>query len=133
MSREEWESLCDGCAQCCVVKLEDEEDGSIHFTDVVCQLLDVRNCRCTDYARRSQRVPDCITLTPDNLDGLSWMPHSCAYRTLAEGRPLEWWHPLVSGTTDTVHEAGVSVRGKVVSETLVEDEDLEWHIIDWIR
>lgn len=133
MTREEWEALCDGCAQCCVVKLEDDEDGSIHFTDVVCHLLDVRYCRCKDYPNRSRRVPDCITLTPDNLDSLSWMPHSCAYRRLAEGRGLAWWHPLVSGSAGTVHEAGVSVRGKVVSEALVEDEELELHIIDWIR
>ena len=133
MDRDEWEALCDGCAQCCVVKLEDADDDSIHFTDVVCHLLDIEHCRCTDYPGRSRRVPDCITLTPDNLERLPWMPYSCAYRVLAEGRKLEWWHPLVSGSADTVHEAGVSVRGKVVSETGVDDDELEAHVIDWIR
>jgi uncharacterized cysteine cluster protein YcgN (CxxCxxCC family) len=133
MTRVEWESLCDGCAQCCVVKLEDAENGEIYFTDVVCHLLDQQQCRCTDYSHRSKRVPDCITLTPDNLDELSWMPFSCAYRRLAEGRGLAWWHPLVSGTTESVHESAASVRGKVVSENYVDGEDMESHIIDWIR
>lgn len=133
MTREEWESLCDGCAQCCVVKLEDADTGDLHFTDVVCHLLDQQQCRCTDYPHRSVRVPDCITLTPENLERLSWMPHSCAYRRLAEGRGLAWWHPLVSGSSDTVHESAASVRGKVVSERYIDEDDLELHIIDWIR
>lgn len=133
MSRDEWESLCDGCAQCCVVKLEDTDNGEIYFTDVVCHLLDQQQCRCTDYSHRSSLVPDCITLTPENLDELSWMPYSCAYRRLAEGRGLAWWHPLVSGSAESVHESAASVRGKVVSENYVDDEDMEDHIIDWIR
>ena len=133
MSAQEWESLCDGCAQCCVVKLEDEDSREIHFTDVVCKLLDLQQCRCTDYRHRSTRVPDCLTLTPENLADLSWMPHSCAYRRLAEGRGLAWWHPLVSSSADSVHDSGVSVRGKVVSELGVDEEMLELHIIDWIR
>ena len=130
---DEWESLCDGCAQCCVVKLEDADTGDVHFTDVVCHLLDQQRCRCTDYPHRSIRVPDCVLLTPDNLDRLSWMPYSCAYRRLAEGRGLAWWHPLVSGSSDSVHESAASVRGKVVSEEYVEEDDLELHVIDWIR
>ncbi len=133
MTRDEWESLCDGCAQCCVVKLEDVDTGDVHFTDVVCDLLDQQRCRCTDYPHRSVRVPDCITLTPDNLERLSWMPYSCAYRRLAEGRALAWWHPLVSGSSDSVHESAASVRGKVVSEQYVDEDDLELHIVDWIR
>jgi uncharacterized cysteine cluster protein YcgN (CxxCxxCC family) len=133
MTPDEWESLCDGCAQCCVVKLEDADTGDVHFTDVVCHLLDQQQCRCTDYPHRSIRVPDCVLLTPDNLDRLSWMPYSCAYRRLAEGRGLAWWHPLVSGSSDSVHESAASVRGKVVSEEYVEEDDLELHVIDWIR
>lgn len=133
MTPDEWESLCDGCAQCCVVKLEDADTGDVHFTDVVCHLLDQQQCRCTDYLHRSIRVPECVLLTPDNLDRLSWMPYSCAYRRLAEGRGLAWWHPLVSGSGDSVHESAASVRGKVVSEEYVEEDDLELHVIDWIR
>lgn len=133
MTSDEWESLCDACAQCCVIKLEDADNGDIYFTDVVCHLLDQQRCRCTDYDHRSSRVPDCITLTPDNLDELSWMPYSCAYRRLAEGRGLAWWHPLVSESAESVHESAASVRGKVVSENYVEDDDMEAHIIDWIR
>lgn len=133
MTPGEWESLCDGCAQCCVVKLEDADTGDVHFTDVVCHLLDQQRCRCTDYPHRCIRVPGCVLLTPDNLDRLSWMPYSCAYRRLAEGRGLAWWHPLVSGNSDSVHESAASVRGKVVSEECVEEDDLELHVIDWIR
>lgn len=133
MSRQEWESLCDGCAQCCVVKLEDDDSGHVYYTDIVCQLLDQENCRCGDYQNRCTRVPDCVQLTPDNLRQLHWMPYDCAYRRLHEGRELAWWHPLVSGSRDSVHQAGVSVAGKVISETEVDVEDIESHIIDWIR
>jgi len=119
MTKEEWESLCDGCARCCLVKLEDEETGEIHFTDLGCKLLDEHSCRCRDYRRRSWRVPDCVRLTPEQVRRLPWLPKTCAYRALAEGRDLAWWHPLVSGDPDTVHAAGVSVRGRVF---LREDE-----------
>ncbi len=129
MSREEWESLCDGCARCCLHKLEDEDTGEILQTNVCCRLLDTEACRCTRYAERRRLVPDCWVLTPGNVAGLHWMPRSCAYRRLAEGRDLEWWHPLVSGDPDTVHRAGISVRGKVVSER--EADDLFMHLVDW--
>ena len=111
--REEWESLCDGCARCCLVKLEDDDTGDIHFTDIGCKLLDGETCRCRDYRRRQSRVPDCVKLTPEAVRSLSWLPVTCAYRVVAEGRDLAWWHPLVSGSPDTVHQAGVSVRGRV--------------------
>ncbi len=132
MTTEEWESLCDGCARCCLVKLEDEDSGKIHFTDLGCKLLDGKTCRCLDYRRRQRRVPDCVKLTPEAVRKLSWLPVTCAYRVLAEGRELAWWHPLVSGSPATVHEAGVSVRGRVAAS----EEDLpieQWpeHIVNW--
>jgi len=132
MSDAEWESLCDGCARCCLEKLEDEDSGKIYFTDVGCRLLDAGLCTCKDYANRSDRVPDCVRLTPRNVRTLSWLPPSCGYRLVAEGRDLYWWHPLISGDPNTVHEAGVSVRGRVVaSEEEVATADLEDHIVQW--
>jgi uncharacterized protein len=124
MSREEWESLCDGCARCCLVKLEDEDTGRIHFTSAACKLLDGKTCRCTDYRNRNRRVPDCVRLTPENVGTLSWLPHTCAYRLLAEGKDLAWWHPLVSGRAETVREAGISVAGRTRSEELFNDDEL---------
>lgn len=132
MTESEWESLCDGCGRCCLEKLEDEDTGRIYFTHVGCRLLDAERCACKDYPNRSQRVPDCVRLTPDNVRTLNWLPPSCAYRLVAEGRDLYWWHPLVSGDPNTVHEAGVSVRGRVeASEDDVDDADLEDHIVRW--
>lgn len=131
MSREEWEALCDGCGRCCLAKLEDEETGSLHYTNVACRLLDTTSCRCTSYAQRTTLVADCIALSPGDDETLAWMPVSCAYRTLHEGRPLPAWHPLLSGDPASVHAAGISVRGRCVSETLV-DDDLEFHLVDWI-
>ena len=116
MSREEWESLCDGCARCCLIKLEDEKSGEIDYTDIACRLLDHGLCRCTKYAQRTTLVPDCVDLTPQSVRTLTWLPSTCAYRLLAEGEDLQWWHPLVSGDPDTVHIAGISVRGRIVSE-----------------
>jgi len=132
MTTAEWESLCDGCARCCLVKLEDEDSGEIHFTDLGCKLLDAETCRCRDYRRRRRRVPDCVKLTPEAVRKLSWLPVTCAYRLLAEGRDLAWWHPLVSGSPDTVREAGVSVRGRVAASE--RDAPIElWpeHIVSW--
>ncbi len=132
MSRSEWEGLCDGCARCCLVKLEDEDSGAIHFTDVGCTLLDGETCRCRDYAGRQAKVSDCVKLTPQAARGLRWLPPTCAYRLLAEGRDLYWWHPLVSGDPETVHAAGVSVRGRVSGS---EDDfnlcELLDRIVDW--
>jgi uncharacterized protein len=112
MSPEQWESLCDGCGQCCLVKLEDEDTGTIHTTDVHCRLFDGKTCRCKDYPNRKKAVPDCVTLTPKDVAELPWLPNTCAYRLIHEGKDLYPWHPLVSGDTETVHTSGASVRGK---------------------
>ncbi|HVB89266.1 MAG TPA: YcgN family cysteine cluster protein [Beijerinckiaceae bacterium] len=113
MSRPEWESLCDRCGRCCLVKLEDEDTGRIHFTSIGCRLLQTHDCSCSNYRMRQKLVPDCVKLTPETLPEIRWLPPTCAYRLVQEGKDLMWWHPLVSGSPDTVHEAGVSVRGRV--------------------
>ena len=129
MTRAEWESLCDGCGRCCLHKLRYEETGDLAFTNVACRLLDLRSCRCGDYANRRKHVPDCVHLTPAALRTIDWLPPSCAYRRLAEGRGLAWWHPLVSGDPDTVHAAGISVRGRAISEKAA--GSLEHHLAEW--
>jgi uncharacterized cysteine cluster protein YcgN (CxxCxxCC family) len=132
MTPTEWESLCDGCGRCCLNKLEDEDTGRIYFTDVGCRLLDTDACRCRDYPNRSQQVPDCVRLTPEEVRSIAWLPPTCGYRLVAAGRDLYWWHPLVSGDPDTVHTAGISVRGRVAaSEATVPDDQLEDHIVSW--
>lgn len=128
MTRDEWESLCDGCGLCCLHKLEDEDTGDVHATNVACKLLDPHSGRCTDYRRRRVYVPDCVRLTPKLLRGISWLPETCGYRLIDEGKPLADWHPLVSGDPESVHRAGISVRGWTVSEN--EAGDLEHHIVD---
>ena len=131
MSDGQWESLCDGCGRCCLNKLEDEDTGAIAWTAIRCRLLDDSACRCTDYANRSAIVPDCIRLTPRNVRTLTWLPPSCAYRRLAEGLDLCWWHPLVSGDPETVHEARISVRGRTVSERDVPLALWDEFVVDW--
>lgn len=134
MSDAEWESLCDGCGRCCLEKLEDEDTGRIYYTHIGCRLLDAGTCTCKDYANRSAKVADCVRLTPQTVRTLNWLPPSCAYRLVAEGRDLYWWHPLVSGDPETVHEAGVSVRGRVAgTEGEIALEDFEDHIVRWPR
>jgi len=132
MSQDEWESLCDGCGRCCLEKLEDEDTGQIYFTHISCRLLDAGLCLCRDYEHRAAKVPDCVQLTPGNIRSLNWLPPTCGYKLVAEGRDLYWWHPLVSGSRNTVHEAGVSVRGRVVaSESEIDQADWEDHIVRW--
>jgi hypothetical protein len=132
MSEAEWESLCDGCGRCCLEKLEEEDTGQIFFTNVCCELYDDAAGGCRDYARRSERVADCIRLTPDNVRGLNWLPPSCAYRLIAEGRDLFWWHPLVSGDPGTVAVAGISARGRIAGRgNEVSTADLEDYIVKW--
>ncbi len=135
MTREEWESLCDGCGLCCLIRFEDEDTGEVFPTKVHCKLFDSQRCSCTDYAGRKDHVPDCIKLTPWNIEALGWMPLSCAYRRLHEGRGLANWHPLVSGDPESVHTAGVSIRGQTISELelekpedAVEHEAMEWNL-----
>lgn len=129
MTPKEWESLCDGCGRCCLNKLENEETGEIFHTDVACRLLDMESCRCASYDDRKRYVPDCQILTHRNLKRYPWLPSTCAYRLLAEGEKLYWWHPLISGSSETVHEARISVRGRVVSER--HTDDLENHVVSW--
>ncbi|WP_209424814.1 YcgN family cysteine cluster protein [Pararhodobacter sp. SW119] len=131
MTPEEWEAVCDGCGKCCLNKLEDEDTGEIAFTRVACRLFNDATCRCNDYANRKRLVPECVVLTLKTLPEIStWMPRSCAYRRLNEGRGLAPWHPLVSGDPDTVHRAGISVQNQTVSEAAVPLDDWEDHIID---
>jgi uncharacterized cysteine cluster protein YcgN (CxxCxxCC family) len=131
MSAAEWESLCDGCGRCCLNKLEDYDTGEIHWTYIACTLLDPSSCRCKDYEHRFAKVPDCIQLDVEKVETLAWLPPTCAYRLIHEGRGLYWWHPLVSGSEETVHEAGISVRGRTIPEDGIDPDDYEDYLVDW--
>ncbi len=131
MDPEQWEALCDGCGKCCLEKLEDEATGRIHFTNVACRLLDHDTCRCRHYAHRARIVPDCVSLTPAVLEKPDWLPSTCAYRRLAENRPLPDWHPLITGDPRSVAAARQSVQGRVIGEQ--EAGPLTCHLIDWIE
>lgn len=131
MTRREWESLCDGCAKCCLVKMEDEDTGETLFTNLHCRLLDAKTCLCSDYANRKKHVPECLKLTPAKVPKYSWLPKSCAYRLLEEGKDLPDWHHLVCGDREEVHRRGVSGRGCTIDESRVSDDDWIEHIVDW--
>jgi uncharacterized protein len=132
MSTAEFESLCDGCGKCCLHKLEDEDNGDVYYTKVACRFLDHNNCRCQTYSDRQTHVPDCVVLTPSSVKETYWLPETCAYRLVAEGLPLFDWHPLVSGDSDSVHKAGMSVAGQVVHENTVDLNDLEDYVVRWV-
>lgn len=132
MDRAEWESLCDGCGKCCLIKLEDEDSGLVHFTSVACRYLDQKRCSCKVYDTRQRYVPTCVVLQPGELDNLHWMPATCAYRLLNEGKPLPVWHPLLAGDRKAMVASGNTVTGRVLSEQFVHDEDLQEHIVHWV-
>ncbi len=132
MSAAEWEALCDGCGQCCLIKLEDEDTGDIAVTRLACKLLDLGSCRCSNYEHRREYVGDCVKLTPDGVRILNWLPETCAYRLINEGRNLRWWHPLISGTAESVHQAGISIRGAAIGEKKVPQHRIPAHIVGWI-
>jgi hypothetical protein len=129
LTQEEWESLCDHCGLCCLQKLEDKDTGTVKYIGVACEFLDIEKCQCLIYDNRHFANPDCIALTPENIRQIKWLPDTCAYRRLAEGRDLEWWHPLKSGNPDTVHQTGISVRDKAISgnglSTRIEEIDVD--------
>ena len=129
MTDREWESLCDGCGRCCLNKLQEEGTDRTFYTDVGCKLLDGQTCRCTDYKNRKALVSDCVKLTPRNINRISWLPPTCGYRLVHFGQDLFWWHPLISGDPETVHQAGISARGRVIPEDQV--EDITERVVDW--
>ena len=133
LDSKQWEALCDGCAKCCLHKLEDEDDGEVFYTRIRCRYLDEKTCRCSDYANRSVLVPHCIKLEPGNVNDLDWLPSTCAYRLRARGEPLADWHPLVSGSADSVHRAGISIRGRSLSDEFVHPDGYDEHIVHWVE
>lgn len=130
MNDVEWEMICDGCGLCCLHKIRDADTKEVFYTSVACRLLGLPACRCLDYANRVERVPDCLVLSPEKLSNFGWLPKTCAYRLLWEGKELLWWHPLVSGDPETVHHAGISVRHKAISENFVNLDDIFAYVVD---
>jgi uncharacterized cysteine cluster protein YcgN (CxxCxxCC family) len=133
LDEQQWEALCDGCAKCCLHKLEDEDSGEIFYTRIRCRYLDEATCRCSDYSRRSELVPNCIHLSRDNARDLTWLPSTCAYRLRGAGEPLPQWHPLVSGRDASVHEAGISIRGRALSDEYVHPDGYDEHVVNWVE
>lgn len=133
MTTNEWESLCDGCAKCCLHKLEDEDSGDVYYTDIACRFLDEKSCQCKDYTQRQVHVPECLKLRPQDIVQFHWLPSTCSYRLLAEGDDLPVWHPLVSGKKGLIHELGFSVKDKMISEESIAPEDYEERVIYWVE
>lgn len=134
MSKEQWESLCDGCGKCCLLKLEDEDDGTIEYTNIACRLFDDKTCTCTNYPLRKQLVAGCVVLGPENISrNAYWMPSTCAYRLLYEGKTLPSWHPLITGDRNSVHEADISMQGKTLAEHEVSEDELENYVIEGLQ
>ena len=131
MTDAEWESLCDGCAKCCLIKFRERYTREVKFTNVVCRYLDLSTCRCSDYLNRHENVPECILLTPELARNLDWLPKTCAYRLVADGEELPWWHPLKTHDARSALRAGATVYGRVVSEADVDDDDLEDMVVNW--
>ncbi|KAA0439623.1 MAG: YcgN family cysteine cluster protein [Candidatus Thioglobus sp.] len=132
MTKAQWESLCDGCGRCCLHKIEDEDSNEIYFSNVVCRYIDEETCRCTHYKTRQSLVPDCLSIYPDWAEKFRWLPPTCAYRLLSEGKDLFVWHPLISGSVDSVHLAGISVRGRTFKDDEIDPNDIHKHIITWV-
>jgi uncharacterized protein len=132
MSASQWEALCDGCGKCCLQKLEDEGDGAVYYTRLACNLLDLDTCRCTDYPNRLSKVPDCLQLRAENVAEFHWLPVTCAYRLVAEGQDLPDWHPLITGSPDSVHLAGISVRGRAKQLAEVAEQDWQEEVVHWV-
>lgn len=133
LSPSQWEALCDGCGRCCLHKLLDEDSGELLYTRIRCRYLDGQTCRCSDYPNRLALAADCVSVSPQAVEGMSWLPSTCAYRLRARGEPLPWWHPLVSGDPASVHRAGISVAGRSISEEYVHPEGYDEHIVHWVE
>ena len=132
MSMEQWEALCDGCGKCCLVQLEDEDSGQRCFTDLACKYFNIEQGGCTAYEQRSQKMPTCVKLTPQNLAEVYWLPMTCAYRLINEGKQLPAWHPLLTGNKKSVAESGHAMAGRVIPILAVDEENWEDHIVDWV-
>ena len=131
MSKKEWESLCDGCGRCCLNKFEDEDTKEIFYTDVACRLFNINTCRCSNYKERTSYVKDCLVLTPEVMPEMNCLPPTCGYRLIYERKDLYDWHPLISGNKNSVHDSGISAKGRAVSEATIDEDDLENHIVKW--